>query len=82
MKIEIELPDDEVADAAAVKQEYFVIEVLDLSKMPHAAHVFLEQVNHDLWNGMELVMSSPSTLLVDPVAASSNADSINQINNS
>lgn len=41
VKIEIELPDEDAADAAAVKHSSFLIEVLDLSKMPHAAHVFL-----------------------------------------
>jgi len=41
VKIEIELPDEDAADAAAVKHSPFLIEVLDLSKMPHGAHVFL-----------------------------------------
>ena len=41
VEIEIELPDEDAADAAAVKHSPFLIEVLDLSKMPHGAHVFL-----------------------------------------
>jgi hypothetical protein len=68
VKVEIAFLNDEEAGMAeaVVKQASFVIQMLDLSKMPHAIHLFLEQVNHNLWNDISFAMSSPSILLADP----------------
>ena len=48
-------------------QEYdFIIEMAPLEAVPHAVHLFLEQVEHGLWDGAYFYLNGPHVLQVGP----------------
>lgn len=44
----------------------FVIEMAPLDYVPHAIHVFLEQVEHGLWNGCYFYLNGPHVIQAGP----------------
>jgi len=47
----------------------FVIEMAPLESMPHAVHLFLEQVAHGLWNSAWFYVNGPHVLQAGPQAS-------------
>lgn len=62
--IEVELPIDAEQDASLPEGEFpsFVIQMHSLKAMPHAVHLFLEQVHHRLWDNNHFVVNAPHIL--------------------
>ena len=44
----------------------FVVEMAPLDYVPHAIHVFLEQVEHGLWNGCYFYLNGPHVIQAGP----------------
>lgn len=44
----------------------FVVEMAPLDDVPHAVHVFLEQVQHGLWNGCYFYLNGPHVIQAGP----------------
>jgi len=44
----------------------FVVEMAPLEYVPHAVHVFLEQVEHGLWNGCYFYLNGPHVIQAGP----------------
>lgn len=55
------LPDDE-----SEKVRYFTLEMAPLQSMPHAVHLFLEQVYHGLWDDAWIYLNGPHVLQIGP----------------
>jgi cyclophilin family peptidyl-prolyl cis-trans isomerase len=51
-----------------VPERYFIVELAPISLMPHAVHLFLEQVEHKLWDGCAFVLNAGHVLQASPVA--------------
>lgn len=47
-------------------EKQFVIEMAPLDDVPHAVHVFLEQVEHGLWNGCYFYLNGPHVIQAGP----------------
>lgn len=64
VKFQVELPRDSEKDAMIPDGEHpsFIIELYSLNDMPHAVHLFLEQVYHGLWDGCSFVVNAPHIL--------------------
>jgi len=60
VKFNIELPDILKTKAS------FTMELFPLEKMPHSIHLFLEQVDHGLWDDCEFFVNSPHLLQAGP----------------
>jgi len=60
----VDLPRDSEKDAMIPDGDHpsFVIELHSLEHMPHAVHLFLEQVYHGLWDGCSFVVNAPHIL--------------------
>jgi len=67
VEVDVELPDKEHTKGS------FTIEMAPLDKMPHSIHLFLEQVDHGLWNGHDFLTNAPR-LLRTGMAVGSSAD--------
>ena len=63
MEFAVVLPGDDEE-----KKRYFVVEVAPLSSMPHAAHIFLEQVSHGLWDRAWFYINGPHVIQAGPQA--------------
>ena len=50
------------------KPRHFVVECAPLDKMPHAVHLFLEQVMHGLWNNAWFYLNGPHVIQGGPQA--------------
>jgi hypothetical protein len=48
------------------KDRSFVVELASLEDVPHAVHVFLEQVEHGLWNGCYFYLNGPHVIQAGP----------------
>ena len=48
------------------KVETIIMELAPLRLMPHAVHLFLEQVYHGLWNGCSFVINGPHVFQAGP----------------
>lgn len=64
VKFYVDLPRDSEKDAALPDGEHhsFIIELYPLMAMPHAVHLFLQQVYHGLWDGCSFVVNAPHIL--------------------
>jgi len=47
-------------------EKSFVIEMAPIDEVPHAVHVFLEQVEHELWNGCYFYLNGPHVIQAGP----------------
>jgi len=47
-------------------EKAFVVELAPLDAVPHAVHVFLEQVEHGLWNGCYFYLNGPHVIQAGP----------------
>jgi len=47
-------------------ERQFVVEMAPLDSMPHAVHIFLEQVDHELWNNAQFYLNGPHVLQGGP----------------
>ena len=50
------------------KPRHFVVECAPLDLMPHAVHLFLEQVMHGLWNNAWFYLNGPHVIQGGPQA--------------
>ena len=48
------------------QERQFVVEMAPLDSMPHAVHLFLEQVDHGLWNDAQFYLNGPHVLQGGP----------------
>jgi len=64
VKFQVDIPRDSEKDANIPEDEYpsFEIELYPIDEMPHAVHLFLEQVYHGLWDGCSFVVNAPHIL--------------------
>jgi len=64
VKFYVDIPRDSEKDAMIPAGEHpsFTIELYPLIHMPHSVHLFLEQVNHGLWDGCSFVVNAPHIL--------------------
>lgn len=65
------LPEDE-------SMKSFVVELAPLSLMPHAVHLFLEQVHHKLWNNAWFYVNGPHVLQGGPQADEEELDRLHE----
>lgn len=63
MEFAIVLPDDETES-----RHFFVVEMAPIDAMPHAIHLFLEQVTSGLWNNAWFYINGPHVLQAGPMA--------------
>ena len=63
MKFTVVLPSDEHEH-----EQHFILEMAPLDLMPHAVHVFLQQVVHGLWNDAWFYLNGPHVLQGGPQA--------------
>ena len=61
IKISLKLPGDEEG-----AEHYIVIEMAPLDLMPHAVHLFLEQVAHHLWDNAKIYLNGPHIIQAGP----------------
>lgn len=52
----------------------FIIEMAPLDYMPHAVHLFLEQVSHGLWNSAWFYVNGPHVMQAGPMALESDME--------
>ena len=45
---------------------FFVVELAPVDEVPHAIHLFMEQVEHGLWNGCYFYLNGPHIVQVGP----------------
>jgi hypothetical protein len=62
VKLSLQLPGD---DAQGI-EHYAVVEMAPLDLMPHAVHLFLEQVAHKLWDNTVLYLNGPHIMQAGP----------------
>jgi cyclophilin family peptidyl-prolyl cis-trans isomerase len=55
----------------------FQVQMAPLSVMPHAVHLFLEQVSHGLWDNSWFYINSPHVLQIGPQVEEGDAESEN-----
>jgi hypothetical protein len=55
-------------DQATPKTQSFVVQMAPLGSMPHAVHLFLEQVSHKLWNRGWFYINGPHVMQAGPQA--------------
>jgi len=53
-----------------------VIKMASVEKMPHSVHLFLEQIEHKLWNGCAIVVNAGHILQISPFSMQSTGDSL------
>lgn len=61
VKISLKLPGDEEGT-----EHYIVVEMAPLDLMPHAVHLFLEQVAHRLWDNTNIYLNGPHIMQAGP----------------
>jgi hypothetical protein len=61
VKVSLKLPGDEEGI-----EHYIVIEMAPLDLMPHAVHLFLEQVAHHLWDNTKIYLNGPHIFQAGP----------------
>jgi hypothetical protein len=55
-------------EQATPKSQSFVVQMAPLDSMPHAVHLFLEQVSHKLWNRGWFYINGPHVMQAGPQA--------------
>jgi hypothetical protein len=63
VQIGIVLPSDKTESV-----KYFTVEMAPLESMPHAVHLFLEQVSHGLWDNAWFYLNGPHVIQAGPTA--------------
>jgi hypothetical protein len=61
VKVSLKLPGDEEGI-----EHYIVLEMAPLDIMPHAVHLFLEQVAHRLWDNTKIYLNGPHIIQAGP----------------
>mmetsp|Transcript_20713 Transcript_20713/g.29530 ORF Transcript_20713/g.29530 Transcript_20713/m.29530 type:complete len:469 (-) Transcript_20713:156-1562(-) len=62
-----------------VPERSFVIQLAPINVMPHAVHLFLEQVDHKLWDGCAFVINAQHVIQASPVAPNFLGDTIQHL---
>jgi cyclophilin family peptidyl-prolyl cis-trans isomerase/cell division protein FtsB len=77
VQISVDLPRDSEKDAHLADGEHphFVVRLYSIHDIPHAVHLFLDQVYHGLWDGCAFVVNAPHILQAgaNPVGISDHA---------
>lgn len=73
VRVSVVLPSDKTET-----EQSFIIEMASLDLMPHAIHMFLEQVSHGLWNNGWFYINGPHVIQCGPQATEDDTKAFNK----
>lgn len=75
VQFNIILPEEVVSDQFP-ELGSFVIQLATIDQMPHSIHLFLEQVQHNLWADCAIIINAPHILQIGPHSFSTRGDKL------